>query len=109
MSILDTVIGQCRRQGYQRIDAVRVRIGRAAGILPDALSFAFDCAKAGTIAAGAELIIDHLPVGGFCNDCGRPFELSEEDRFVFCCPACNSSAIRVEQGQEMQIADMDVE
>ena len=109
MSILDTVIGQCRREGYQSIETVRVRIGKAAGILPDALSFAFDCAKAGTIAAGAELVIDHVAVGGSCNDCGREFELSEERWFVFCCPACNSSSIRVEQGDEMQIVDMDVE
>lgn len=107
MSILDTVTKQCLAEGYESIEAVRVQIGKAAGIQPDALGFAFDIAKQGTIAAAAVLLIDHILVGGICHDCGREFEIGD-NRFVYRCPACGSSSLKVDRGYEMQIIDMEV-
>lgn len=109
MSILDTVLGQCRRAGYGAIDSVRVQIGAAAGILPDALMFAFDVAKQETIAADAVLIIDHVPVGGICHGCGKKFEVNNNGGFVFECPLCASRSIEINQGHEMRIVDMEVD
>lgn len=109
MSILDTVIGQCRQEGYGVIESVRVQIGAAAGILPDALAFAFDIAKEETIAADAVLIIDLVPLGGICHGCGREFEVNDNSRFVFECPICASSSIKIDRGHEMRIVDMEVD
>jgi hydrogenase nickel incorporation protein HypA/HybF len=107
LNILDTVIDQCSRQGYQTITSVRLRIGKAAGILPDALLFAFDIAKQGTPAHDAELVIDAEPLGGQCLACGKSF--TSEERFVFFCPACGATTLEVTRGLEMQILDMEVE
>jgi hydrogenase nickel incorporation protein HypA/HybF len=106
ISLLETVSALCRQEGYDSIESVRLRIGKAAGILPDALLFAFDVAKAGTIASQAELIIEFVLLGGCCNDCGSQFE--SDERFIYSCPACNSSAIKITRGNEMQIIDMEV-
>jgi len=108
LSILDTVFEQCRREGYSTIQNIRVKIGQAAGILPDALSFAFDVAKKDTIADNAELNIELVPVGGTCHACNKDFELAEA-RLVFQCPSCSSDSITVNRGYEMQIVDMDVD
>jgi len=106
ISLLDTVSALCRQEGYDSIESVRLRVGKAAGILPDALLFAFDVAKAGTIASQAELIIEFVLLGGCCNDCGSQFE--SDERFIYSCPECKSNAIKITRGNEMQIIDMEV-
>ena len=106
ISLLETVADLCRQEGYNSIETVRLKVGRAAGILPDALLFAFDVAKADTIANQAELVIEYVPLGGYCCDCGLKFE--SEDRYIYACPACKSTLIKVTQGDELQIIDMEV-
>ena len=106
ISLIETVSDLCQQEGYSSIESVRLKVGRAAGILPDALLFAFDVAKAGTLASQAELIIEYVLLGGFCSECGSQFE--SEERYIFACPDCESSAIKITRGDEMQIIDMEV-
>lgn len=106
ISLIGTVSDLCQQEGYSSIESVRLKVGRAAGILPDALLFAFDVAKAGTRANNAKLIIEYVALGGFCCDCGSQFE--SEERYIFFCPDCKSSAIKITRGDEMQIIDMEV-
>jgi len=106
ISLIGTVSDICQKEGYNSIETVRLKVGRAAGILPDALLFAFDMAKAGTPASRAELIIEYVPLGGFCCKCGSQFE--SQERYIFSCPDCKSNTIKITRGDEMQIVDMEV-
>jgi hydrogenase nickel incorporation protein HypA/HybF len=106
ISLIETVSGLCQEKGYNSIESVRIKVGKAAGILPDALLFAFDVAKAGTLASQAELIIEYVLLGGVCRECGAQFE--SEERYIFSCPDCKSSAIKITRGDEMKIIDMEV-
>lgn len=106
ISLVETVTGLCQQEGYQSIERVRLKVGRAAGILPDALHFAFDVAKAGTIAGNAELHIEYIPLNGTCEECGLQFE--SDERYIYACPSCRSTAIKITGGDEMQIVDMEV-
>jgi hydrogenase nickel incorporation protein HypA/HybF len=106
ISLIETVTNLCRQEGYNSIESVRIKVGRAAGILPDALLFAFDFAKAGTPADQAELVIENVLLGGHCLECGAEFE--SEERYIYVCPDCKSSAIKITRGDEMQIIDMEV-
>ncbi len=106
ISLIETVSDLCQQEGYNSIESVRLKVGRAAGILPDALLFAFDVAKSDTLANKAELIIEYVPLGGVCCDCGSHFD--SEERYIFACPACKSSAIKITRGDELQIIDMEV-
>ena len=106
ISLIETVSDLCQQEGYNSIESVRLKVGRAAGVLPDALLFAFDVVKAGTLASQAELIIECVALGGFCSECGSQFE--SEERYIFSCPDCKSNAIKITRGDEMQIVDMEV-
>lgn len=106
ISLLETVSDLCQQEGYNSIESVRLKVGRVAGILPEALLFAFDAAKSDTIANKAELIIEYVALGGFCCDCGLQFD--SEERYIYACPACKSSAIKITRGDELQIIDMEV-
>jgi len=106
LSLLDIVEKKCREAGYQSIDSVRVKVGKASGILPEAFSSALDVAKKDTLARHAEFMIDLVPLGGFCNGCGREFEM--EGSYVLECPKCASLSFKINKGYELEIVDMDV-
>jgi len=105
-SLLDTVSRHCAKSGYARIDSINVKIGRASGIMPDALIFAFNALKYGTPAGEAVLNVEEVPVSGHCDGCASGF-LVEED-FVLSCPLCGGSQFRITSGRELDIIDMEV-
>lgn len=107
LSILDIVVEKCREAGGRTVDSVRVRIGKAAGVLPDALVFAFDASKATTVAEHARLEIEPVPVGGVCKDCKKEFSV-DDVQYVFDCPLCGSKAFEITSGREMEIVDMEI-
>jgi len=106
LNLLDIVTAQCKKEGYSKIDAVRVRIGRASGIMPDALVFAFDAIKADSIAGTAVLEIESMPVTGNCRECSAVFSVEEE--YVLACPECSSQSFSITGGRELDIIDMEV-
>lgn len=104
--LLDAATRECIRQGYSTIGTVRVRIGRASGVMPEALLFAFDALKDETPAKEATLEIEIVPVGGFCNDCRKDF--IADDLFVFQCPLCLGGSFVIRSGRELDISEMEV-
>ena len=107
LSVLDIVCTTAADAGLSRVDTVRLRVGRATGVLPEALRFAFDCSKAGTPAAGAALEIELVPIGGSCAVCNRDFTSPEP--FVLACPLCGGASFRVTAGDELAVFDLEGE
>jgi len=106
-SLLKSVSDECKRNGYTKINNVRVCIGNASGVMPEALLFAFNALKSETIASGATLIIEEVPVAGHCSQCGVDFTSSE--KFVLCCPQCGSTAYTLHSGRELDIKELEVD
>ena len=107
LSILDIVAEKCREQGCRAVDSITVQIGKAAGIMPDSLMFAFDAAKENTPAKNAKLVVQTVPVGGTCNACRKEFE-ANDDPYVFACPLCGSQSFEITSGREMDIVEMEM-
>ena len=107
LSILDIVETACRNHDCSRVELVRVRIGKAAGVMSDSLSFSFAAAKEGTLAEGASLEIEEVPVGGYCRDCVSEFTV--EEKFVFACPKCGGVEFAMRSGHELEVVDLEVD
>jgi hydrogenase nickel incorporation protein HypA/HybF len=107
LSVLDIVKTAAADAGLARVDTVRLRVGKATGVLPDALRFAFDCSKAGTPASTAALEIEEVPIGGRCDDCARDFTSPEP--YVLACPLCGGSAFHITTGGELAVLDLEGE
>lgn len=105
--MLDIALGYCDKNSHTAIKSITVKIGKAAGLVPDALRFAFETLRNGTIAENAVLIIDEVPVSGTCNSCGKQFTV--DDAYVIQCPLCGSLSLKVETGRELNISEMEVE
>ena len=104
--LLEIAIDSCKKEGYKGIEQIKVKIGKATGVLPDSLLFAFDVVKIDTIAEKAVLIIEEIPVGGFCNSCNNTF--SVEEAFVLSCPLCGEKSFRIDTGRELNVSEMEV-
>jgi len=106
--ILEIAETQCQESEGSKVQSVTIRLGRAAGLMPDSLRLAFDSLKEGTMANDAILKIEQVAVGGSCRTCGKDFEVAET-RQVFLCPLCGADAIELTRGREMEVTEMEIE
>lgn len=105
-SILDIALNTCKDKNYTKVDSIKVRIGKAAGVLPDSLIFAFETMKIGTEAENATLIIEEVPVSGVCNICKKNF--SVDDPYIIQCPNCGNISLRIDTGRELNVDELEV-
>ncbi|MCW2779861.1 MAG: hypA [Marmoricola sp.] len=101
-SIVDTVL---ERTVDRHVSLVRIRVGRLAAVVPDALSFCFDLATSGTPLEGCRLEIQEQDARAHCRDCDTEFVLP--DLFLLC--ACGSADLEILAGRELQVASVEVE
>ena len=107
VSMLDVAEQAARADGATRIDAIHLEIGALAGVVPEALDFAFDGARQGTMAADARLEVTYLPAIAYCAACQREFEL--DNRFgIAMCPTCDAPSADLRQGRELQVSHLEV-
>lgn len=106
LRLLEIIEGKCRQEGYQSVESVRVRVGKASGILPEAFSFAFEAVKKDSIAREAKFIMDIVPLGGLCSRCKN--RIVTEEPYILKCPACSSTSFQVDQGYELQLVELEV-
>jgi hydrogenase nickel incorporation protein HypA/HybF len=104
-NIIEILEDERRRQPFERVASIRLRIGVLSNIVPDTLRFCFEAIRDETLARGAELLIDTVPGRADCASC-RAEVLIEEP--VLLCPACGSGGLTLLSGEEMDIASVDV-
>ncbi|MCX7872096.1 MAG: hydrogenase maturation nickel metallochaperone HypA [Verrucomicrobiae bacterium] len=95
-----------RRNEAERILRLKVRIGVMSGVVMEALEFAFEALKKGTMAEGADLDIDVVSASCWCEECKIEYEPDEID---FLCPKCGGGNIKLQKGREMELVSIDYE
>jgi hydrogenase nickel incorporation protein HypA/HybF len=98
-SVVDAVT---ERTGTARVATVRVRVGRLAGVVPDAMRFCFELVTSGTPLDGAALEIDQPEGRGRCRSCGADLVLP--DLILLC--DCGSADVEVLAGRELAVASV---
>jgi hydrogenase nickel incorporation protein HypA/HybF len=92
------------KAGHARVRTVRLRIGRDAGVVPDAVRFCFDTVAEGTTLAGARLVIDESRGVAECEACGADFDV--DDLLLGC--DCGSLDVHVAQADELVVTGVEV-
>lgn len=108
LSIVESVLTAALKNtpAGQRITRIGMRIGVLTNVVPEALEFAFEVATKDTLAAGAVLDVDYIPVGCRCERCQTEFEVAD---FNYLCPGCQSSSGALIRGNELQLSFIEVE
>ncbi|WP_432250661.1 hydrogenase maturation nickel metallochaperone HypA [Streptomyces sanyensis] len=104
LAVVDQVEEAARSHGAESVASVRLHVGELAGVVPDALSFCFGLACAGTVLEGAELIAETVPGRARCTPCGGEWGVGMPPDL--CCPACGTPAEDLLSGRELRIADV---
>ncbi|MFI6492535.1 hydrogenase maturation nickel metallochaperone HypA [Streptomyces sp. NPDC050564] len=109
MSIALAVIGQVEEAAERAGDitavrSVRLQVGELAGVVPDALSFCFELACAGTVLEGAELVTDAVPGRARCAPCGHEWAVGMPP--LLTCPWCGGATTDLLSGRELQIVSV---
>ncbi|MER3525326.1 MAG: hydrogenase maturation nickel metallochaperone HypA [Ignavibacteria bacterium] len=105
-SILDIVHEHVPEDERTAVRAVRVRVGKLSGVVPESLAFSFTALAAGTPLEHARLVIEDIPVRVHCETCRSEFTT---DALLFLCPTCGGAATKMLSGNELYVADIDLE
>jgi len=104
-ALIEQVAAVARKEGALQVVQVRVGIGPLSGVEPQLLQQAFQLARAGSIAATASLLIDHLPVRVSCRECGQ--ETGAEVANL-ACGNCGDWHTELVSGDEMLLTQVEL-
>lgn len=106
LAIAESIIGILKEQTKGRVNSVKLRIGEMAGVVPSSLEFSFQIASKGTMAEGAALYIEHVPITAKCDDCSKVFQING---YCFECVSCGGGNFKLITGRELLIEEIDVD
>ena len=106
-SILEICEEEARKQQAGAIQKIKLRLGDFSGVVREALEFSFDALKAETLAAGAGLEIERVPLEVRCPRCGQVSSPPASD-LCFVCTDCGSP-VEITSGRELQVEYIEVE
>jgi hydrogenase nickel incorporation protein HypA/HybF len=94
-----------RCEKFARVLSIVLEVGELGQVAPEAMLFCFQAVSRGTIAEGAQLLIERVPGAGWCLACERTVSLSE--RFG-ACPRCGRHQVQMTAGDELRVREMEV-
>ncbi|MDT0448491.1 hydrogenase maturation nickel metallochaperone HypA [Streptomyces hesseae] len=106
-AIVERAEETARLHGGGRVTAVRVRVGELAGVVPDALRFSFDVARAGTALETARLVVQDVPARARCAPCGTDFAVGTPP--LMWCPRCDELSRELLGGRELEVTAIELE
>jgi hydrogenase nickel incorporation protein HypA/HybF len=105
-SLVELACEEAARLGSPRVEALHLRLGPLSGVVDDALLFSFALAAEDTPIAGAQLVIENVPITAYCPTCDA--ERTIESPQHLCCPLCDSPTPNVIHGSELELFAMEV-
>ena len=104
--IMEAAVPAALENGAKKILEIRLKVGMMSGVIPSCVKEYFEMLSKDTIAEGAEIVVDYIPVSIECRSCGYK---GETDRSLRGCPQCKSTDIRITGGSEYYVDSLKVE
>ena len=109
-SIIQSLLDQCeenaRANNATKVIKVVVKIGVMSGVEPDLLKTAFDTFKEDTMCENCEYIQNIQPVVINCSKCNKESILKDNE---YCCPYCQSTELKVIDGEDLMLMQLELE
>ena len=100
-NIIDIALNALRENGLEHIESVEVEIGEAAGVVIEALDFAWDSVTMDTPLQGTKLIVKSIPVEVICRSCKTHY--MPKDIYDFC-PHCGDMNPEIIRGKDLRVS-----
>jgi hydrogenase nickel incorporation protein HypA/HybF len=107
MSIAEALLRQilplAKENRLARIERVELEVGALQLIVPEALDLAFTMACGDTIAEGAVLLQEEIPVEAECRACGHHYKPDTE---LFQCDRCGKAEPEILRGRDILLKSL---
>jgi len=104
-SALEVIRREAQAHAATRVERVVLKVGAISGAEPEALRFAFEAVTPGSVADGAELVIELVPARVHCADCREDFTV--DHGFIFECPRCRAISGDIRSGRDLHLARLE--
>lgn len=105
-NVIEIATRHARQADAQRIVRIHLVVGELSSIVDDSVQFYFDFLSRDTLAAGAELVFQRLPVTVRCAACRHEWQPDGAD---WTCPRCGEARAQVVAGREFYVDSIEVE
>jgi hydrogenase nickel incorporation protein HypA/HybF len=106
MSVREIVEDAAHQNNSEKVNEVNIIVGEFSSVSVEALEFAMEAAKKGSVFENARINIKSIKTILSCSDC--KLETAMED-FVFRCGSCGSGAVTIISGDRMYVESIDIE
>lgn len=103
IEVIRTVEEFARENGLTKIDTLVLQIGELSSIIPRYVEACYPAAVDGTLLHETKLKIEILPGNARCTQCGKVYNLMQNDR---ACPDCGSREWELLGGREFMIKEI---
>ncbi len=107
-SILNIVLKHAEPANVKKIKKIYLNIGELSDLEDEWVQHYFDYLSKDTLAEGAKLVIERIPIVLKCNDCNHTFQIKKHEIKEIQCPKCNNQKCSLESGREYYIKHMEV-
>jgi hydrogenase nickel incorporation protein HypA/HybF len=105
-SLLEIVQEEGQKHSLECVKVIRIQVGALAAVVPESLTFCFELVSKDTLAAGASLEIETVPVIARCSRCDILFEVENQ---MFLCPQCGDPTLELVSGRDLSIVSIEGE
>ncbi|MBD1577168.1 hydrogenase maturation nickel metallochaperone HypA [Vibrio sp. S11_S32] len=106
MDTVNLVVESAEKQGFTKVTAVLLEIGALSCIEPETIEFCYEMAARGTIAEHSTLHIESAAGEAYCFVCEKDVVLEQRGN---ACPSCGGFQLKVMQGDELRVKEIEVE
>lgn len=101
--LLEVALSEASKNNIRTITSLRLRIGAFRMVVPELLKGAFEIVSQGTLAQGATLDIENVPLIARCGNCQTESQLAD---YVFYCPVCGCILNEIISGKEFDLLQL---
>ncbi len=106
--ILDVVKAHAEKNNVQKVISINLNVGELSDLEDEWIQNYFDYLSKDSVAEGAKLKIERIPVVMQCDDCSKSFQVDIKEMKEIQCPECDSKKGTLISGKEYYIKDMEV-
>ena len=99
-SLFEIINRKVKEHRIETISRVCLKVGELSAVEPMTLTACFEVLAEGTVAQGADLAIETVPLMGLCGSCGTSSRVARYDSV---CPCCRGDTVTLLNGRELYI------
>ena len=105
-SILNITLRHAKTHHAKKVTDIYLVLGDWSTIIDNSVQFNWDILSENTIAQGAKLHFERIPVELVCLDCATIYSPTDKE---LVCPNCGSTKIKITKGDEFNIDSIEIE